>query len=432
MEILACGNDTTNIKLFFGFLHYDSISTNTGLAIMRYDRNGEFEDQIFYSDSPKTRDFAMASDDLHPALNSNPFSLALIFSKGTYSKDSIIILSSNNGGMSFNSKYRIASSSKYFHKVALAYGRSPSFSSGRYFAAWEEQDNEDSVSGHIYTSHSEPNFNSPFTTPIRVDSVDASAANNASNPVIACQNNAIDNDSANLTEVLLFEKYLPASQKFTVGGLYNKKAANSNNFQKFTIDVSGDNILHPDLCFNPFDSTFIVTYFDSTTQKLPYYTHNFNMNNPDAWGNISEGYNDINYLLAPHPQVITDFGTHTGANAWIGNRADGKGAALFDAPFIYYTGIPEINDPHNSWLTRIYPNPASEFVNLEFELDKADNVRLDLHSSIGQPIASTIYPSCKPGKNQVRFNLSGYDPGIYMLIIKAGDKIALRKVSVIR
>jgi hypothetical protein len=431
LDILVCGQDTVNIKLFVGFFSIDSTTTNTGLAIVRYNKDGVVENQVFYGDS-EIRDFAMSGDDLYPATNSNPFSVGFIYSKGTNNKDSIIFLSSSNGGMSFNKKYRIASSTHYLHKVALAYGQSPSFNSGRYFAAWEEQDNENSVSGHIYTAHSEPNFNSPFTKAVCLDSLYPSAINNVRNPVIACQNNEADNDSSNLTEVLLFEKYLPSTQEFTIAGLYNKKATVSDNFQPFTIDASVNNKLQPDICFNPFDSTFIVTYFDSTAQKLPYCIQNFNMMYPDTWNVLSPGYNDDNNLIAPHPQVAMDYWTHTGANAWIGSRSGGNGVAMFDAPFIYYTGDQEKNSDKNKLKVKVFPNPATEFAILEFELPRTANVKITILSTVGQPLSEINYPYCIPGKHQVKVDLSKYNPGIYILTLKAGESFSSGKISVTR
>jgi len=429
LEILACGHDTTNLKVFAGYCFYDTITTNQWLYIVRYDRNGVGAEEFLHSNSSHIRDFALASDDLYPASNSNPFSFAVVFSKGTLYGDSIVFCSSSNGGISFNKQYNIASSSHYFHKVALAYGRSPSFSSGRYFAAWEEQENENSVSGHIYTAHSEPNFNSPFTKAVCLDSIDPSAINHARNPVIACQNNAADNDSSNLTEVVLFEKYLPSTQKFTIAGLYNKKATVSDNFQAFTIDASANNKLQPDICFNAFDSTFIVTYFDSTAQKLPYCIHNFNMMYPDTWNVLSTSYNDDNNLIAPNPQVAMDYWTHTGANAWIGTSSGGNGAAMFDAPFIYYTGDPEKNIDKNKLKVKVFPNPASEFAILEFELPRTENVKITILSTVGQSLSEINYPYCISGKHQVKVDLSKYEAGMYIMTIQAGNSFSSSKIS---
>jgi hypothetical protein len=432
IELLACGQDTTNLKLFAGYNIYNSSNQGYSLLVTRYNLNGGWPEEFLNESSLEIRDFEIASDDLHPANNSNPFSLAVIYSMGNSPDDDIIVVqTSSNGGMSFNKKYSIATSSHYLDKVALAYGRSPSCSSGRYFAAWEEQDNKNSVSGHIYTAHSEPNFNSAFTTPVRIDSVDATAANKASSPVIACQNSAVDNDSSNLTEVVLFDKYLPATQKFSIAGVYNKTATVSNNFRKLSIDASGSNKLQTDLCFNPFDGTFIMTYFDSTAQKLPCLNHDFNMMDPDNWNVLSTGYNDDNNLLTPHPQVATDFITHTAINAWTGIRSGGNGAAMFDAPFIYYTGDQQkYND--NKLNVKLFPNPASEFAILEFELLRTENVKIELFSSLGQLLANMNYPTCTSGKQQVKIDLSKYETGMYILILRAGDSFSSGKISVSR
>jgi hypothetical protein len=90
----------------------------------------------------------------------------------------ITFYSSSNGVMSFdNTKVVATTSNSYFHKVALNYGRSPSWSTGRYFAVWEAQAGQTSTIGHIYTAHSEPDFNSAFTKPVCIDSVDPSTIN---------------------------------------------------------------------------------------------------------------------------------------------------------------------------------------------------------------------------------------------------------------
>jgi len=433
LEILACGHDTTNLKVFAGFNIYDTATMERGLLVIRYDKNCVMEGTDFlHEQSVQIRDFEMASDDLYPASNSNSFSLSVVYSKGTLYKDSIVFCSSSNGGISFDTKYKIASSPNYFNKVALAYGHSATCNTGRYFAAWEEKANQISVSGHIYTAHSEPNFNSPFTSPFLVDNLDTSITNRASTPKIACQNNAADNDSSNLTEVVLFEKYLPTTYNFNLAGFYNKKATASNYFQKFTIDASANNKLQPDICFNAFDSTFIVTYFDSTTLKLPYYTHDFNMVNPDTWFELSAGYNDNNNLVAPNPQVVMNFGEQTGMNAWVGIRGTGKGAAMFDAPYIYYTGITENNPDKNKLIVNIFPNPASEFSIIEFDLPRTENVEIDLLNPMGQSLVNMTYPTCSSGKHQVKIDLTRYPADMYIITIHAGDSYSSGKISVIR
>ena len=430
LDILACGHDTINMKVFVGFCIYDTAVISHSVTIGRYDKNMEFEDEILHEPSWYPRDLAIASDDVFPANNSNPFSLGVVYSKETFFGDSIVFCSSDNGGMSFNKRYNIASSTHYFHRVALAYGRSASCPSGRYFAAWEEQESENSVSGHIYTAHSEPNFNSPFTQPALLDSLDESTANNASNPVIACQNNGVDNDSSNLTEIVLFEKHVAAANSFKVAGVYNKKATNSVNFRKFSLSASGDNTSQPDVVFNAYDSTFIVTCVDSTTQQLPYYTHDFNMTDPSSWGGLTSGYNDNPNLVAPHPQVVIDFGMHTGINAWAGAGEGGNGAALFDAPFNYYTGGLEKQDGSDDRLVKIYPNPVVQTATIEFELRKGETVEISVVDIMGQALTMVAYPLYPEGKQQLRVDFSNHPSGIYFVVLHTENNLYTRKIAV--
>jgi len=427
MDILACGNDTNTLKIFGGFCFSDTLLNIDRITLGRYDKDGNNEDEILKESSGQLRNLALASDDLYPAAGPGPFSIAAVFSKG----DSIVFKSSSNGGMSFDRHYNIAYTAKYFHKVALAYGRSPSCSGGRYFAAWEEQEDKDAVSGHIYTAHSQTDIQSPFTAPVLLDSLYTGWGNHASNPVIACQNNNADNDSTDLTEVVLFERYIPETNSFNVAGAFNKKATVSDNFLKFTIDDSGNNKMQPDICFNAYDSSFIVTWFDSTTMKLPYYRNEFNMTDPNTWSGLTVGYNDLLNLADPHPQVVMDFGMHNGINAWTGIREDGNGASMFDASFLYYTGIPEKNDNQNRFSIRVFPNPASEYTTLEFELLQTEKVELNLFSSSGQSLAISRQ-TCSPGKHQMKLDLSKCRAGIYIVTLSTTDFFSSEKISVFR
>jgi len=177
------------------------------------------------------------------------------------------------------------------------------------------------------------------------------------NPSIACQYNNTNNDSANLTEVVLFDRYDPSNQKYDIRGYYNLQATNHSNFKKLTISNSAHNNLQPSINFNPFDSTFMVTYYDSTTQKLPFLLNNFKLNNPDNWQVVTTGYNDDDNLSAPYPKVALDLGQKQGVNIWAKEGTGGNGVAMFDAPYSIYTGISGNNTGGLARLIGAYPNP---------------------------------------------------------------------------
>jgi hypothetical protein len=414
IDFIISGDSISNLKLFLAFVVSNSESTGLGDArVWRFNgETGVFEDGILQDNF--SHSIAIASDFIYPATNSNPRSIGILYSKYYNNGDSILFRSSSNGGMTLDNRRAIASSAVRFQKVALSFGRSLSMNSGRYFAAWEEKHDFNSNTGHIYTSHTEPYFNSPFTTPVMLDNLDTSAFNNARNPVIACQYNNIDNDSLNITEVVLFEKYLAASDQYDIVGFYNMKPTSSNNFKKFILSSFQDNKQQSSVNFNPFDSTFMVTYYNSTTQKLPFLLNNFNLAYPDAWQVVNSGYNDDSNLSAPYPRVALNIGQQQGANIWSSEETGGKGVALFDAPYSTYTGISDINNTDETSIVKMYPNPCNQKIYFSFELNKSEFVRISVQSTLGYPIViitNHIYPE---GKNTIQYDVSNLPTGFYL------------------
>ena len=345
-EILVNGITPIDQKLFLAALFKE----HDGRYYFEFDRYTLnpciLDSTLFWSYSVGHHDVAIAYDNNYPALNATPGSIGVLYSvEGP--KDSIIFVSSNDGGLRFTNRRVLAVSTHKFRKVALSYGRSASKNSGRYFAAWEEQQDTISGLGHIYTSHSDPNFDSEFTSPVQLDVLDPSLTNLCRNPVIACQANNIDNDSTNLSEVVLFEKYNDATADYDITGFYNKKAATGTYFNKVNVAATGHNEMQPDIAFNEFDSSFVVTYYDSTNQKLPMLRKNLNLADPDNWEVVSPGYNKTYNIGTPNPRVSINMDVKQAINGWIGQRSSGNGVTLFNAPYIPPTGISEQNQMDN-------------------------------------------------------------------------------------
>jgi hypothetical protein len=431
VNIIACGNDTINLKIFIGYCTYDSVTTNSTISIVRLNKDLIAEDQILQVTSRYIRDFALVSDGQNPASNSNPFSLGLVFSKGSNSNDSIVFYSSSDGGMSFDSHYNIASTQKYFYKVALSYGTSPSKNSGRYFAAWEEKESENSSIGHIYTAHSEPDFNSPFTKPVCLDSLDQSAINKCRNPKIACQFSNSDNDSSNLTEVIMVEKQLSADS-YDTRGFYNLQATTSSHFNEFILSSSSNNKTQSDINFNPYNSTFMLTYYDSTLQSLPFLTKDVNLVNPGTWNIISQGYNDSPDLAAPYPKVALDMGQQQGADVWIKEGTGGNGIAMFDAQYSTYTGVSGNITTVDNQSFNAYPNPCNSLLTITFNLIKTETVKIALYNQVGEETGIIADRSFKNGKNILKYDVSNLSPGAYFLTLTGGDVVRSCKLFIMR
>ena len=432
VNITAIGNSLPNLKFLLGLVASTTTSHySTGFVDLHNGETGNFEGHLFRESM--CYDLCMATDGMYPALNSSPQSVGILYSKHSFTGgDSIVFLPSNDGGLSFNLHQPVAVTGGHYHKVGLSYGRSTSWASGRYFAIWEEKSDFGDIPGNIFTSHSEPNFDSPFTVPINLDGLDPADYNLCTNPSIACQNNDVDNDSSNLTEVVLFDRYDATYQQYDLEGYYNLQAANHNYFNKMTLTNPAHKCLQPSINFNPFDSTFMVTYYDSTTQRLPYLTNNFNLKNPNTWQFISNGYNDSTTLSAPYPKVALNLEQKKVACVWIRDGSDGKGIAMFDSPYSTWTGVTENNLPADALQLGLYPNPCNSWVTIWFDLQKNANVSIKAYTSLGQIAAVFTDQNYKAGKHELKCNLNNLLPGSYILKLQTDDGTKSTKLIVVR
>jgi hypothetical protein len=431
-DIVATGDSVSNIKVFLewvspgGPIGYDGDG-----ELVRLDGNGNYLDGIVLTASY----LALATDFMYPASNSSPYSIGILYAASNYNpsnyKDSLILLSSSNGGMSYNNKQLIALSSNHFHNVALAYGRSPSWNSGRYFAAWTETNDVTTYTGNIQTAHSNPDFNSPFTKPVCIDSLDPSAINKVRNPKIACQFSSSDNDSSNLTEVIMLEKQL-STNNYDTRGFYNLQATTSNHFGEFSLTSSSNNKIQPNISFNPYNSSFMLTYFDSTEKKLPFLVNDVNLTDPNSWNVISQAYNDNNNLIAPYPKVKLNMEKEDGMNVWISEGAGSNGIAMFDAPYSTWTGVPADKTNYGTRLIGAYPNPCSTNTTIRFELQKAEKVNISICNLVGQALGTLTDQSYPAGNHELKCNISNLSPGSYIVKLMAGDFQTTGKLTVIR
>jgi hypothetical protein len=420
-NLIVTGNDSTDQKLFCFYSCYQTFNNlNSDIyGILRFSCDPcNIEEDMYTTSQSPYHDIAIAWDNGYPAINSSPNSVGFLYSKSGV-KDSLIFLSSGDGGMTLNNRKVVAISTKKIHKVALAYGRSFSQNAGQYYAVWEEMADTVSDLGHIYTAHTTPYFNSAFSTPVMLDGLDTSLTNLCRNPVIACQANNSDNDSANLSEIILFEKYNSGTGDYDLTGFYNKKAAMETTFKRLNVATGPGNQLQADITFNPFDSTFILTYYDSTTQKLVLLNKNMNLDTPGSWNEVSGGYNDSYTLTAPNPRICINMEKKNAVCNWIADRENENGIALFDAPYIPNTGIIDSHMSDDIKLAGTSPNPCSTSVTISFTSKTTERVMISLYNVMGQKLKTISDQSWQPGLHQVKYDVSQMQNGVYVFTLSS-------------
>jgi len=76
----------------------------------------------------------------------------------------------------------------------------------------------------------------------------------------------------------------------------------------------------------------------------------------------------------------------------------------------------------------IFPNPANDEVNIEFDLKRASSVILELSDLNGRVLESLTLDNTSMGTNNVSMNLSSYDQGVYMLVLRSDNTQSISKL----
>ena len=83
-------------------------------------------------------------------------------------------------------------------------------------------------------------------------------------------------------------------------------------------------------------------------------------------------------------------------------------------------------------LNEIYPNPASGTVNITFTLASEGEVSFDVFDMTGRYVKNIAHDLFEEDANEVSWDTSELNKGIYFLRMKAGSYSAMKKLSVIK
>ena len=80
----------------------------------------------------------------------------------------------------------------------------------------------------------------------------------------------------------------------------------------------------------------------------------------------------------------------------------------------------------------VYPNPASEFVNVSYKLLKESEVSLEMYDMLGKRVRIQDEGFLYKGNYNVEFPVNELESGIYLLIINTGNSQIANKVRVVK
>ncbi|HTX88568.1 MAG TPA: T9SS type A sorting domain-containing protein [Bacteroidales bacterium] len=431
VDIVVTGTTVGTLTVWVGYICQNIASPDewyAGYEVLDGDVNDVTFGDLDYSSTESYYDVAIASDYRYPAYGVSPFSLGILYSKFSSVTDSLLFFSSGDGGNTWNGRQIVVYTGFYLRNVSLSYGITYSRWDGRYFAAWEERDYQSSDRGYIFTSHSDPWYNSPFTTPVRLDNLVTNGADNSKNPAVTTMyNSTADNDSSGLTQLVTFDRYWTPTGDLDVAGGVSLQATSTSYFTPVFIASTYDNELQSDANYDPGFNNFLMTYYDSTTQSLAYVVNNREINN--TWVMINGAYNDNTNLAAPHPKVEINPVLLQVAHVWTAEGTSGHGVAMFDAEYST-VGIPPSGQNAAALNLKVYPNPCSTKAELSFTLEKDSQVTITLVSVYGQAMGTVCDARLTAGDHVLPVDVSNLPAGCYYYNFVSGSDKASGQVVV--
>jgi hypothetical protein len=86
----------------------------------------------------------------------------------------------------------------------------------------------------------------------------------------------------------------------------------------------------------------------------------------------------------------------------------------------------------NRMNVKVYPNPVSSYMNIDFTLEVASDVELEIISITGTSMFRSDLGSRTAGANTETLNISSLENGIYMLRMRAGADVHIARIRVVK
>jgi len=108
-------------------------------------------------------------------------------------------------------------------------------------------------------------------------------------------------------------------------------------------------------------------------------------------------------------------------NGWVYYGQNGLKTTTGGGPIIYtgFKGKNEIFDDFK--LSQNFPNPFNQFTIINFQLDFAANIRINIFDITGKEIETLVYQKFQPGNHKIKFNGDNLPSGIYFTCFYVND-----------
>jgi hypothetical protein len=374
-------------------------------------------------------DVAIATDFAFPSAGASPFSIGVIYCKMGTSNDNIIFKSSADGGNTYANMQILVSTGMAHMNVALGFGRSPAFSQGRYFAAWDKQEFfGGDYFGQVLTAYTINQFDGSWSAPYRLDTIAGGMSNSAKDPSIACQADQVNNANGAFSVVVTYDKLLSGSNK-CVYGAGNLNPVGGNSWSPvFSSGTGTRHDIEPDVNYDASRQNFYVAWSDSLNAKLKCAVNDVNLQTAGAWTPVSDGFNDVANISHPFPKVKVNPVTNQVVHVWDGHRSTMITNATFDKGDLY-VGMADAAVAERFSFS-VSPNPCQSQANLSFSLDREVVVAASLYDLSGRQVWALPSQLLSNGSHTVRLNTENLEPGCYIVQLSAGNSAGFQRIVV--
>lgn len=74
-------------------------------------------------------------------------------------------------------------------------------------------------------------------------------------------------------------------------------------------------------------------------------------------------------------------------------------------------------------ISKIYPNPAKDIVNVDLQISSEGNIQIELYNILGVAVKTWKNIFVLPENQQIQLDLSSFKSGVYILKVKMNDKV---------
>ena len=143
--------------------------------------------------------------------------------------------------------------------------------------------------------------------------------------------------------------------------------------------------------------------------------------------------------------IYDSYGDGLEASIW-GNYVDGYvslndqsngviwyGVAYGDGESIAFEVMPGLDvEEERKNEVSIYPNPSTDFTNLNMYLANNENINIKLYNSLGQVVKTENKGLMSSGNHNMKINLDGLVEGLYFIELQIGNSIELHSINVVK